>query len=61
VLTSDGAVAFEVDLAESEAGVIRSTPVIDAVIVRDDMGTRLVRSFYFGTDEGYIYRIQTDR
>jgi subtilase family serine protease len=61
VLKSDGAIALDVELGESELGAIRSTPVIDVAIEHDDTGTRLVYTFFYGADDGYLYMIQTDR
>ena len=61
VLTHDGRVALTFDLKRSERSPIGSSPVIDSVIVRDGASTRLIRAFYYGVEDGHIYRIQTDR
>jgi len=61
VLTHDGRVALTFDLERSEISPVGSSPVIDSVIVRDGAGTRLMRAFYYGVEDGRIYRIQTDR
>jgi outer membrane protein assembly factor BamB len=61
VLKSDGAIALDVELGESELGAIRSTPVIDVAIEHDSTSTRLVYTFFYGADDGYLYMIQTDR
>ena len=60
-LRPDGTIAFSVDVDASALGAIRSTPVIDTVIVRDDMGVRQVRTYFYGADDGMIYMIRIDR
>ena len=60
-LRPDGTIAFSIDVGATALGAIRSTPVIDTIIVRDDMGARQVRTYFYGADDGMIYMIRTDR
>jgi hypothetical protein len=61
VIGSDGRQAFEV-LSGTEGGAaIRSSLAIDEVRRQTDYGTRLVRVYYFGAEDGWVYRIESQR
>ena len=57
VLTLDGVSAFEIDLTGYSGGAIRSSLVMVETRDRTDFGTRLVRNYYYGTEDGEVYTI----
>ena len=61
VLTLDGRPAFEVDLTGYSAGAIRSTLVILETRMRTEYGRRFVRTYYYGTEDGAVYRITSQQ
>ncbi len=61
VLTFDGAEAFEIDLTGYVGGAIRSTLVITETRERTDLGARLVRNYYYGTEDGAVYKLASQQ
>jgi hypothetical protein len=61
VLSSDGNGAFDISSAVGGGSPIRSTLVIDEVRRQTDYGTRLFRVYYYGTENGWVYRIESQQ
>ena len=61
VLTLDGVPAFEIDLSGYSGGEIRSTLAIVETREKTDLGTRFVRNYYYGTQDGAVYRIASQQ
>ncbi len=60
ILTLDG-IEIELDLAGYAAAAIRSTLVIVETRERTDFGTRLIRNYYYGTEDGVVYKIASQQ
>lgn len=61
VLTLAGVDAFDIDLTGYNARSIRSTLVIVETRERTVFGTRLVRNYYYGRDDGAVYKIASQQ
>lgn len=61
VLTLDGDEAFEIDLDGYTAGAIRSALVLIETRERTELGTRLIRNYYYGTEDGAVYKIASEQ
>jgi len=57
VLTLTATKAFDIDLSGYSPAPIRSTLVMIETRARTEFGTRLVRNYYYGTEDGAVYRI----
>jgi len=57
VLTLSGSKAFDIDLSDYGPSPIRSTLAMLETRARTEFGTRLVRNYYFGTEDGAVYKI----
>jgi hypothetical protein len=61
VLTLDGIPVFEINLTDYNAGAIRSTLVITETREKTDFGMRFTRNYYYGTENGAVYRVTSQQ
>jgi len=59
VLESGGSPAFSVDVSATSGAAIRSTLVVDERREETGSGRVLVRTYYYGAEDGWIYRIDS--
>jgi len=61
VLALDGTPAFDIDQTGYVAGAVRSMFVIVETREKVEFGTRFVRSYVYGTADGVVYKIASQR
>ena len=61
ILDADGSVSFSVNSNLSQGSPARSNLIVDEVRRQTESGTRLFRIYYFGTDDGWIYKVESIR
>jgi outer membrane protein assembly factor BamB len=59
VLESDGSLSFSVDVSATGGAAIRSSLVVDERREETAKGRVLIRTYYYGTEDGWIYRIDS--
>jgi len=59
ILGSDGSPAFSVDVAATSGAAIRSSLVVDERREETESGRVLVRTYYYGAEDGWVYRIDS--
>jgi subtilase family serine protease len=61
ILEADGSVAFGVNYQASQGSVTGANLIVDEVRRQTESGMRLVRIYYFGANDGWIYKIESIR
>jgi len=61
VFDSEGELVFTVDSTASSGSAVVSNFAVTEARVQTEAGTRLVRSYYYGTQDGWIYRFDSQR
>ena len=61
VFDSEGDLVFTVDSTASAGSAIVSNFAVTEARAQTEAGTRLVRSYYYGTQDGWIYRFDSQR
>lgn len=61
ILDADGTVALSVNYQASQGSVAGSNLIVDEVRRQTESGMRLFRVYYFGANDGWIYKIESIR
>jgi hypothetical protein len=61
ILESHGELAFEVDISGTNGEAIRSSLAVGETRRQTETGTRLIRSYYYGAQDGWVYKIDSQR
>ena len=61
ILDANGSVSFSVNSDVSRGSAAGSNLIVDEVRRQTESGTRLFRIYYFGTDDGWVYKIESIR
>lgn len=61
ILDADGSVALSIDSQMSQGSAAGSNLIIDEVRRQTESGMRLFRLYYFGADDGWIYKTESIR
>ncbi|MFC2082823.1 CARDB domain-containing protein [Candidatus Bipolaricaulota bacterium] len=61
ILNPDGLAAFSINSQASQGSASRANLIVDEVRRQTESGMRLVRIYYFGTDDGWIYKVESIR
>jgi hypothetical protein len=61
ILESDGSVAVSIQSQTSQGSAVESNLLVDEVRRQTASGMRLVRIYYFGASDGWIYKVESTR
>ncbi|MCK5828308.1 hypothetical protein KAH43_07285, partial [Candidatus Bipolaricaulota bacterium] len=61
ILDVDGSKSFSINSDLSQGSAVGSNLIVDEVRRQTESGTRLFRIYYFGTDDGWIYKVESIR
>ncbi|MCK5586711.1 hypothetical protein KAJ02_11635, partial [Candidatus Bipolaricaulota bacterium] len=61
ILDIDGSVALSIDSQMSQGSVAGSNLIVDEVRRQTERGMRLFRIYYFGANDGWIYKVESIR
>lgn len=61
ILSTDGTVVFSVSSQTSQGSAATANGIVDEVRRQTENGMRLFRVYYFGADDGWIYKVESIR